>query len=347
MNDVSSSMDEIKNIGKKIVRPQTLLLGIFFLVGLSIGNFFPLLKDGTRDESFRLLRPAAASYKFIKPLVGVDITTDQNFPEFKNIKNIITQFIERQFQEKKAALVSVYVRNADNAHWFGINEEEKFQPGSLLKVPIMMAYLKASEARPELKSKKIVYHGSDKRLPNELQTTLTEGQSYTVSELIITMIVKSDNEAKDLLLDYLDPDYLGEVYSDLGIPLPSSISDGISPRVYGRFFRRLYNATFLSRQSSEEAMQLLTETDFTKGIVAGVPLSIDVAHKYGERGIYKTDERADMVEFHDCGFVYISTSPYFLCIMTRGYSTDDLGAIIQQISFLVYQNMTSTHEHLP
>ena len=50
---------------------------------------------------------------------------------------------------------------------------------------------------------------------------------------------------------------------------------------YSKVFFALLNATYLNKENSEKALELLSNTDFTQGIVAGVPNNIKVAHKFG------------------------------------------------------------------
>jgi hypothetical protein len=85
---------------------------------------------------------------------------------------------------------------------------------------------------------------------------------------------------------------------------------------------------------SEKALSYLAETTFDKGLVAGVPEAVAVAHKFGEAG------REDgSLQFHDCGIVYYPGRPYILCVMTRGGSFEPLYAAVADISRTVYEEV--------
>jgi beta-lactamase class A len=120
----------------------------------------------------------------------------------------------------------------------------------------------------------------------------------------------------------------------------ASVDDAsqVSPRAYASFFRRLYNATFLTRELSERALDILSKTDFADGLRAGVPADVVVAHKFGERGIYE-DGRVVGVELHDCGIVYAPAGPYLICVMTGGSDEKTLEAIICEISARVWAGL--------
>ena len=84
---------------------------------------------------------------------------------------------------------------------------------------------------------------------------------------------------------------------------------------------------------SNIALNWLTEVDFKKGMVAGIPLNVVVAHKFGERGVEKE------LQFHDCGIVYYPGRPYVICIMSRGENMENLINNVRDISRLVYQHV--------
>jgi len=104
-------------------------------------------------------------------------------------------------------------------------------------------------------------------------------------------------------------------------------------------FRILYNATYVGRTRAQTTLQLLSQTDFNGGIVAGVG-STTVSHKFGERSVYAQDASGAQTlqkrELHDCGIVYYPGSPYGLCIMTEGADFAQMEGAIADISTLVY-----------
>lgn len=322
-------MNRRKSIYAGLVYVGILLLGSLVGYGLATAHYASQL-----ETQISLLRPANSDYQFINPLVGVDLTPQQSFPEMDNIKERVGAYIKNEMAAGRAGRVSVYFRNVSNAHWMALNENETFDPGSLLKVPIMMAYFKEAEMDPSVLDKKIFYAPSatERRLPNELASTLVPNREYTAHDLIKAMIVDSDNAAKNLLLDNLDSKYITEVYGDLGISLVGPKSDRISAKIYASFFRRLYNATFLNREYSEKALKLLGESTFTDGIIKGLKTKIQVAHKYGERGVYDKGGALIGAELHDCGILYFPGKPELLCIMTEGKDLSRLETIIQTIT---------------
>ena len=179
------------------------------------------------------------------------------------------------------------------------------------------------------------------------KVSLARGQVYTVDELLRRAATYSDNAAVGLLNRIVSPEYLARVYREFEIPDPPPDQPGartITPRGYGRFFRVLYNASYLDRSFSARALGYFAKSDFHDGLEAGVPPGTTIAHKFG---IYSIPGRTRTAQLHDCGIVYRPGRPYFLCVMTEGRDADALAAVIREISRGVFLAVDSQSGPLP
>ncbi len=287
--------------------------------------FFPSDKKTIRPSEIR-----EGGYQFINPLLDCEADLDSLGISLKNLKSDVESLIEES--KNGVTETSVYFRDLKNGPWFGIGEEKEFSPASLLKVPVMIAYLKASEVDPGVLEKKIL---KDKK-PAPGEEAFPE-EDYSVKELIEKMIVDSDNEAFRLLVYNRDVKDVKKVHEDLGVSFPSETegNDFISPQQYSSFFRILYNASYLNRTNSEKSLEILSRAKFKEGLVAGVPGNITVSHKFGS----EADNDPVIKQLHDCGIIYHPQHPYLLCIMTKGTHYDDQVSLIREISKLVYQEI--------
>ena len=176
---------------------------------------------------------------------------------------------------------------------------------------------------------------------------MVKGAHYSVGQLIEQMISYSDNEAFYTLADHFDTNtnkYFELIFKDLNIPSPVGRNEkslyAMSVGDYSLPFRVLYGSTYLSERYSERALALLSRSHFREGIVAGVPASVKVAHKFGVINAPMQDGSITPNELHDCGIVYNESAPYFLCIMTEGKDLRPLRETIQGVSDIVYREMT-------
>lgn len=318
------------------------LLVIGLCVGISAGYFEG--KKGVESvansikQSFVPIEEKGTSYSFVHPLIAFRTPEAIVLGDYVPLKNSLQKIVDSAVSENNASRVSLYFRDLDTARWIGINQDATYYPASLLKVPTMIAYYKEAEEDSSLLSQNIAY---DPRVmsndPLLAPSELVANHDYSIADLIKSMITDSDNGATFTLLDRINPDFLNSVYTALGIQNPGDDSANyqISARTYGLFFRVLYNATYLSSESSERALKLLAQATFADGLVAGVPKGTVVAHKYGEH-VLSSDSIATGVELSDCGIVYYPAHPYLLCVMTSAKDVPTASSIIANISRASY-----------
>jgi beta-lactamase class A len=282
------------------------------------------------------------------PLTNINIDCGEysdSSTRLKNIDSTLTDAADLYIKEGKATNISVWVRDLTSLQWASVNENDRYAPASLLKVPLMIAYYKLAEIEPSLLTTKFTYQLSPAQdAPSPIfppQKLLTVGQDYTVDDLISQMILYSDNNAADVLAAHIDPDIFNNILLELGIKIQSVKSDNLrdflTAKTYGSIFRNLYNASYLDQAYSQKALDLLSKTTFS-GIDAPLPKGTIVAQKFGERGVDNADGTS-VRELHDCGIVYKKSQPYSICIMTKGTDEASLLSIIKDFSQITYDKI--------
>ncbi len=286
-----------------------------------------------------------SGYQFIDPLLACNVNNSRTFPEDNSLSSDIQSVVNQNIQAGNLSKAGVYFVDLSNGKWADVDPTSQFYPSSLGKIPIMLAYYEMAETDPTVLDKTITYTGGpDLNDTQDIKpaAAIVPGQTYTIEQLIEYMIEDSDNNATQLLYSNVDQTALQNIYNDLGIPVINDVteadSDAITPQQISLLFRVLYNGTYLSRDYSEKALQLMNQSSFTQGIVAGVPSSTIVAHKLGLVGITSGSVTTEH-ELHDCGIVY-ANNPYVLCVMTRGAAPlPTMETIISQISSVAYQHV--------
>jgi beta-lactamase class A len=313
------------------------LLALVFLVGVFAGFIMRERFDLRRNSLVHYSRFSEYGLKHITPLLDCEMSRDYlKDSELRPFEDKVEDFLKNVESKKWGDDITVYFRDLKNGPWFNIGKTKEFYPASLLKVPEMIAVLKEADSNPAILKKKIDYKNPElKSAQNtDVADKLVFGKSYTVEDLLKRMIVYSDNVSSILLEDATNPVDLKKTYDDLGIPDPYYLNDQsgymISAELYSSFFRVLFNASYLSKEMSEKALQYLIDTDYKKGLVAGVPPNIEVAHKFGLRKIN------GVKQLHDCGIIYYPGHPYLLCVMTSGPVPEYLDNTIADISRFVY-----------
>ena len=333
----------------------TLIISLFF--GFVFGYFVLNFKNKptASASAIQRMRLNDPNLKYTNPLLVVDTGDKKQFYEYKPLEKTINQFISDQKNNNGLIDMGVYYRDLLDGSWTGINEDSKFSPGSLQKVALMIAYYKLAETDPSILKKVLTNNNPVDSNNNggirqtiEPSKTLSYKSSGTVEDLIGLMISHSDNNATDVLYSNIDDNSLKDAFSDLGISFNENTThtDYISPKQVSLFFRVLYNSSYLSWANSEHALSLMDSSDFTYGLVAGLPQDVSVSHKFGE-GFDQLEIKDGKVpeELHDCGIVYYPNHPYFLCVMTKGNSdVQTLENDIQTVSSMVYDNVKQRYK---
>lgn len=305
------------------------LVVISFLAGRRLAPSSP----GSTNEKLDITRVNKTG--LINPLLDCEIYS-ANESNIKPLKTEIANYLEQN--KNLYTLTSVYFRDLNNGPWFGIDEKAQFAPVSLLKVPVMIAYLKIAETDSRILQQTLPYTGKHILEENiSGKATLSEGQKYTLDELITRMISLSDNIAFEILVNHIQRADLRTVHQELGLIYPdkNTPNDYINVKDYAGLFRILYNSTYLNREMSERALGYLLNSDFRQGIKAGIPKGTKAALKFGIKD--DSNNSNQLKQIHDCGIVYAPQKPYLLCIMTKGKSKLELPKIIKDISAIVYQ----------
>lgn len=314
-----------------------LLVAFGYGMGVYVNNFS---QEGSVDD-FIELRLGAANGDLTNPVLeckeGISVAAEK-----EDFRRDLESFVNQIERDREISRIGVSFRDLNNGPSFGIDRDAPFLPASLLKVPVMITFLKAAEKDPALMETKLRFLEPALSVPQLFppQQRLERGETYTIRELIERMIKYSDNEALFLLAPHIPEEEERNLYSLLGmdIDVVRSASGAMSVREYNSFFRILYNSSFLSRKSSEYALGLLLDSTFTGGLRRGVPDDITIARKFGERELGSGKQH-----FHDCGIVYYPKHPYLLCVMTQGDDIARQMEAITSISSFVYTKIAEQY----
>ncbi len=281
-------------------------------------------------------------YKHIRPLVSAETACESR--KYATLKQHIESAVKEYKKQRVLTSASVYIRDFKQGEWTLIGEGEQFAPGSLIKVPILMAYLRMAELNPALLNKKMRLASPITNLPSQVfkGKSIEIGKEYSVKELLHYMIVESDNSATVLLTSVMDFEVFKKMFLDLGLPEPKPVDNDfkITAKEYSMFIKALYNASYLTFQDSEYAVTLLSQSEFKEGIVKNLPSSLQVAHKFGEAG------NLNEHQLHESGIVYLDGHNYMITVMTKGKELKPLSDVLGGLSRLVYDEMRSLGKSL-
>ena len=314
--------------------------GFYFLFVLIL-TF--LLGFGTRYFTSRVTRVEVSElqpcqYELINPL-RCDPSQVKPKRELSLFKETLIEYIEEQKKSQNVSDVSFYFRDLDSGPTIFFKEQEEFYPASLMKLPVMITYLKRAQEDNSILATKFNSGDIQPSVNQNFQSgkSLEPNRQYSVEELLTTMIVYSDNDSAMLLLKNLwEEDAAISTLSDLGIIDPTKSKDEyLTVKQYASLFRIIYNASYLNLEMSEKALDILSRSEFKAGLRRKLPENTRIAHKYGEH------EAGGMSQLHDCGIVYHPKTNYVLCVMTSGKNFGTNAGVIAEISKRVYDEVAT------
>jgi beta-lactamase class A len=302
----------------------------------------PIAAQSSHSDNSEYQIKRLANFKFIRPLLSAKPSNE--YDGYYRIKRSVADLIQYYKDQGIISSASMYMRDFDKASWTAINQNEKYRPGSILKIPVLMTILRYEEEHPGFLESTMTYSFKFSYADPKKQSILTKqiqyGKSYTRRELLKYMIEYSDNNAGELLWLSMDKNMFARMFEEFGLPKPDLGANEIplSALDCSVFLESLFNATYLTIKQSEFAIDLLSKSAFDEGIVKGIPSEILlIAHKFGESGTTKNKE------LHETGVLYIDNRPYLITVMTRGNNNVDypkLATVIQGISRTIYYGLT-------
>lgn len=206
---------------------------------------------------------------FINPLLECEIQNKIERQKYIPFEKVTIKRIQDEVLNVHPEIkAGIYVRNLNNGPWFGINENEAYSPASLMKIPVLMTYLRWTEIDPTIFSKKIYLDEVEQstELYSPPSKNLINKKEYTIKELLEEMIIYSDNKSQEALVRNIPMDLYERINRELGITLPDDKTpeNFLSVKDVATFFRILYNASYLDRSTSEYALELLSKVEFNK-----------------------------------------------------------------------------------
>lgn len=293
----------------------------------------------TPNCPIELVRVPNSSSELIGPLLLADVSCSS--PELDSLKKKVSDVINDKKKSGTIDQASVYVKSLRTGLWFEINGTQQYEPGSMMKIAILMTYLKQSEKDPQVLERELKLTSSFGQSTglNQIRTSapLELNKSYSVERLMKEMIVNSDNDATQLLIDNIDKTLFSRVMGDISGRTPDITDPNYSLSVmeYNRYLRVLYNTSYLTREKSLYALELLSKTNFKGGLTKELPAGISVAHKFGER------PSENGFNFHEGGIVYLKGNPYAIVVMTKGRNSMLLPEVISEVSKICYDGLST------
>jgi beta-lactamase class A len=316
---------------------STCVLGLLLYRQVETNNQLTEIQDQSETTAgvcrYKLSR--LGGYKYIHPLMFAEPACES--PALQGIRSQLEQLTGEYRSQGLINSAGIYLREFKSGSWISIGDEQKYSPGSLMKIPELITFYKMNEKHPGYLNTKVKY---EVPLPSSKTThfvskSIEVGKTYTIRELLRYMVEYSDNNATNLLNQQLDVPTFKKVFTDLGLTEPDWNANDypVTARELSSFMKVLYNASYLNNEDSEACLELMRNCEFKEGMKAAVPENCPIVHKFGEGG---ADASPDLSE---TGIIFSRGGTFMLTVMVNGRDIKKLPEVIRGISALAYQQM--------
>ncbi len=303
-----------------IGQTYTVILIVSVLINITLSMF--LLRTPPQSSIVQ----SRELYSFLSPRIFIENQNDI-FLNFIPLRQQLNAYVSAQHTP-----ISIYFEYLPSGVSIGINEKEEYVLASLLKIPVSMAAYES--IRVGKLSEQTLLTVRESQIDPHYGDLWQKGSGYqlTLADAIRIMLTKSDNTAARVVFDSLPQGTVERIFDRLDIPkILDQDEPVITAKNYSSILKSLYFSSILSKEDSNKILRMLTQTDFTDRLVAGVTSGILVAHKIGVHTYPKSQDSI----FTDCGIIYEPKRPYIVCVMMRG-TEEKAKTKIAEISKIIY-----------
>ena len=251
----------------------------------------------------------------------------------KKIEKIISQV-------EGNVCINFYDLNKNNG--FSVNGDKKVLSASMIKLLILAELMKKIFENKFSLSDTVMMANFMKIGGDGVLKELNTGHHFTLKELATLMIIVSDNQATNILIDFLGMENINLLGKELGLKesfLGRKMMDTEARKNgYDNYtcaddisllFKLIYQEKLINKEASQLMLDILLRQQQGERLQRYLPSDIKIAHKCGD---------LDNLE-NDGGIIWIGDRIYILVVLTSGMSNLQCKQTIGKISKFIYDKM--------
>lgn len=226
----------------------------------------------------------------------------------------------KRYLDGRLGKYSFYFEDLDSGYSYGLDESEKMPSASCIKLPIAIALFKEVE-RGNVNLNEKVYISKAEMVDGSGILFEFDEREYSVKELVVAMLVQSDNTATNKIIDLVGIERINEIIKEIGLEsteLNRKIRDaelrekGIanysSSGDLSKCFKILYSKSFLNEDNSKFIVNVLTRQQVRNKIPFYIPKKEwnSIANKSGSLDGVENDSALMMVSKGNFVFTIMS-----------------------------------------
>ena len=251
----------------------------------------------------------------------------------KKIEKIISQV-------EGNVCINFYDLNKNNG--FSVNGDKKVLSASMIKLLILAELMKKIFENKFSLSDTVMMANFMKIGGDGVLKELNTGHHFTLKELATLMIIVSDNQATNILIDFLGMENINQLGKELRLKetfLGRKMMDAEARKKgYDNYIcaddislllKLIYQEKLINKEASQLMLDILLRQQQGERLQRYLPSDIKIAHKCGD---------LDNLE-NDGGIIWLGDRAYILVVLTNGMPNLQCKQTIGKISKFVYDKM--------
>lgn len=237
----------------------------------------------------------------------------------------------KKYLESRIGTYSFFFEDLDSGFIYGCNENVKMIAAGCIKLPIAISLIKDVERGNVSFMDRIKIDGSDKVYGTGIIHEF-DSRKYTVFELLVAMLIQSDNTATNKIIDIVGIDRINEDIREMNLEntiLNRKIADKrnnrsesenlTSARDLSKMWKHLYKGTYLNEENSIMLIDILRRQQIKNKLALYIPddLKYEISSKTGD----KTG-----VE-NDTALVQLSKGTFSFTVLSMGIPNSVYGTV--------------------
>ncbi len=202
----------------------------------------------------------------------------------------------KRYLESRIGEYSFYFEDLNGGYIYGYNENVKMTSAGCMKLPISMALFKEIENNSIDLNTKLRVSREDKVSGTGIIHEFCE-REYTLLELVVAMLIQSDNTAANKIIDVIGMNRINEIIKEMGLKntelnrktmdernVKDVVENLTSSFDLGMCWKHLHHRTFLNEEHSKRIIDILKRQQMKNKLAFYIPESVrkDMANKTGD-----------------------------------------------------------------
>ena len=203
----------------------------------------------------------------------------------------------KKYLESRIGKYSFFFEDLKSGYVYGYNENVSMVAAGCMKLPIAVSLIKAVEDKKVDFMDKIKIQSSDKVFGTGIIHEFNE-REYTVFELLVIMLIQSDNTAANKIIDIVGMEQINEDILAMGLKNTKlnrktnderinveGVENFTSAYDLSRIWKHLANGTFLNKENGQMLIDILRRQQIKNKIALYIPddLKVEISSKTGDK----------------------------------------------------------------